>query len=95
MDPFANVYRKTLKSHYSRKNSSNSAMGYQTDRGRSRGSRRKRDSFFGTLKKRFSRSKIRSKSMEPSARDPSLDRDASVGRSVSMERSANINRASG
>ncbi|KAK7085838.1 hypothetical protein SK128_008473, partial [Halocaridina rubra] len=64
------------------------------ERGRSRGSRRKRDSFFGTLKKRFSRSKARSKSMDPGARDVSLDRDPSVGRSVSMERTANI-RASG
>ncbi|XP_042225690.1 uncharacterized protein LOC121868805 isoform X2 [Homarus americanus] len=64
------------------------------ERGRSRGSRRKRDSFFGTLKKRFSRSKVRSKSMDPSARDTSMDRDASVGRSISAERSANLNRAS-
>ncbi|XP_071520425.1 uncharacterized protein [Panulirus ornatus] len=64
------------------------------ERGRSRGIRRKRDSFFGTLKKRFSRSKVRSKSVDPSARDISMDRDASVGRSVSIERSANINRAS-
>nr|XP_045620378.1 uncharacterized protein LOC123771715 [Procambarus clarkii] len=64
------------------------------ERGRSRGVRRKRDSFFGTLKKRFSRSKVRSKSVDPSARDTSMDRDASVGRSVSVERSSNINRAS-
>ncbi|XP_066948799.1 serine-rich adhesin for platelets isoform X6 [Macrobrachium rosenbergii] len=64
------------------------------ERGRSRGNRRKRDSFFGTLKKRFSRSKVRSKSMDPGARDVSLDRDPSVGRSVSMERAANV-RASG
>lgn len=63
------------------------------ERGRSRGNRRKRDSFFGTLKKRFSRSKVRSKSMEPGSRDLSMDRDMSVGRSVSMERTAN--RASG
>ncbi|XP_066948807.1 uncharacterized protein [Macrobrachium rosenbergii] len=60
------------------------------ERGRSRGNRRKRDSFFGTLKKRFSRSKVRSKSMDPGARDVSLDRDPSVGRSVSMERAANV-----
>ncbi|XP_064121935.1 uncharacterized protein LOC135226386 [Macrobrachium nipponense] len=60
------------------------------ERGRSRGNRRKRDSFFGTLKKRFSRSKVRSKSMDPGARDASLDRDPSVGRSVSMERAANV-----
>ncbi|XP_037800219.1 protein kinase C-like 1 isoform X3 [Penaeus monodon] len=59
------------------------------ERGRSRGNRRKRDSFFGTLKKRFSRSKVRSKSMEPGSRDLSMDRDMSVGRSVSMERTAN------
>lgn len=63
------------------------------ERGRSRGNRRKRDSFFGTLKKRFSRSKVRSKSMEPGSRDLSMDRDMSVGRSISMERTAN--RASG
>ncbi|KAK4316805.1 hypothetical protein Pmani_012062 [Petrolisthes manimaculis] len=63
------------------------------ERGRSRGVRRKRDSFFGTLKKRFSRSKIRSKSMEP-GREPSAERDQSVGRSVSMERSTNISRQS-
>lgn len=56
--------------------------------------RRKRDSFFGTLKKRFSRSKIRSKSMEP-GRELSAERDQSVGRSVSMERSTNISRQSG
>ncbi|XP_068239795.1 serine-rich adhesin for platelets-like [Palaemon carinicauda] len=60
------------------------------ERGRSRGNRRKRDSFFGTLKKRFSRSKVRSKSMDPGARDASLDRDPSVGRSISMERAANV-----
>ncbi|KAK8735678.1 hypothetical protein OTU49_005262 [Cherax quadricarinatus] len=65
------------------------------ERGRSRGSHRKRDSFFGTLKKRFSRSKVRSKSVDPSARDTSMDRDASVGRSLSAERSANLSRASG
>ncbi|XP_042877075.1 uncharacterized protein LOC122256440 isoform X4 [Penaeus japonicus] len=59
------------------------------ERGRSRGNRRKRDSFFGTLKKRFSRSKVRSKSMEPGSRDLSMDRDMSVGRSISMERTAN------
>ncbi|XP_050736733.1 uncharacterized protein LOC127008574 isoform X1 [Eriocheir sinensis] len=64
------------------------------DRGRSRGNRRKRDSFFGTLKKRFSRSKVRSKSMDPGQRDPSLERDPSIGRSVSMERSSALNRAS-
>ncbi|XP_069950546.1 uncharacterized protein [Cherax quadricarinatus] len=64
------------------------------ERGRSRGSHRKRDSFFGTLKKRFSRSKVRSKSVDPSARDTSMDRDASVGRSLSAERSANLSRAS-
>uniref|UniRef100_A0A0N7ZB38 Phorbol-ester/DAG-type domain-containing protein n=1 Tax=Scylla olivacea TaxID=85551 RepID=A0A0N7ZB38_SCYOL len=64
------------------------------ERGRSRGVRRKRDSFFGTLKKRFSRSKVRSKSMDPGMRDSSLERDPSVGRSISMERSSTLNRAS-
>ncbi|XP_018016760.1 uncharacterized protein LOC108673437 isoform X3 [Hyalella azteca] len=66
-------------------------------RGRSR-NKPKKESFFGTLKKRFSRSKVRSQSMEPSSqrakrgRSPPNDapRTATVGRSVSMERSAKL-----
>ncbi|XP_023723494.1 phospholipid transfer protein C2CD2L isoform X5 [Cryptotermes secundus] len=53
------------------------------DRGRSR--KKKRD-FFGTIKKRLSRSKIRSKSMDPGERDESLNRDASLTRSISADR---------
>ncbi|XP_069698125.1 phospholipid transfer protein C2CD2L isoform X3 [Periplaneta americana] len=53
------------------------------DRGRSR--KKKRD-FFGTIKKRLSRSKIRSKSMDPGERDESLNRDASLSRSISADR---------
>ncbi|KAB7498510.1 hypothetical protein Anas_07936 [Armadillidium nasatum] len=76
-----------------------SSNGLEDDRGRSR-SRRKRD-FFGSLRRRFSRSKLRSKSVDPTServdigdvvtggrRDVSLDRDPLAGRSVSMERSA-------
>ena len=62
-----------------------------SDRGRSR---KKKDSFFGSLKKRFSRSRLRSKSMDPNARDPSLD-DENVARSISMERSISAVRSSG
>lgn len=53
------------------------------DRGRTK--KKKRD-FFGTIKKRLSRSKNRSKSMDPSLRDESLGRDASLNRSVSADR---------
>jgi len=53
------------------------------DRGRSR---KKRRDFFGTIKKRLSRSKIRSKSMDPGDRDESLNRDASLSRSISADR---------
>jgi len=53
------------------------------DRGRSR---KKRRDFFGTIKKRLSRSKIRSKSMDPGERDESLNRDASLSRSISADR---------
>ncbi|KAL7641563.1 UNVERIFIED_CONTAM: hypothetical protein RMT77_007436 [Armadillidium vulgare] len=76
-----------------------SSNGLEDERGRSR-SRRKRD-FFGSLRRRFSRSKLRSKSVDPTSgrvdigdvvtggrRDVSLDRDPLAGRSVSMERSA-------
>jgi hypothetical protein len=52
---------------------------------RSRSRRKKRD-FFGTIKKRLSRSKNRSKSMDPGERDESLGRDASLSRSVSADR---------
>jgi hypothetical protein len=58
-------------------------MLYVADRGRSR--KKKRD-FFGTIKKRLSRSKIRSKSMDPGERDDSLNRDTSLSRSISADR---------
>ncbi|XP_059484473.1 uncharacterized protein LOC132201927 isoform X2 [Neocloeon triangulifer] len=53
------------------------------ERGRTK--KKKRD-FFGTIKKRLSRSKNRSKSVDPSLRDESLGRDASLNRSVSADR---------
>ncbi|CAB3363244.1 Hypothetical predicted protein [Cloeon dipterum] len=53
------------------------------ERGRTK--KKKRD-FFGTIKKRLSRSKNRSKSVDPSVRDESLGRDASLNRSVSADR---------
>jgi hypothetical protein len=58
-------------------------MFYIADRGRSR---KKRRDFFGTIKKRLNRSKIRSKSMDPGERDDSLNRDASLSRSISADR---------
>lgn len=58
-------------------------MFHIADRGRSR--KKKRD-FFGTIKKRLNRSKIRSKSMDPGERDESLNRDASLSRSISADR---------
>ncbi|XP_065346782.1 uncharacterized protein LOC135944028 isoform X3 [Cloeon dipterum] len=53
------------------------------ERGRTK--KKKRD-FFGTIKKRLSRSKNRSKSVDPSVRDESLGRDTSLNRSVSADR---------
>lgn len=52
------------------------------DRGRSR--KRKRD-FFGTLRRRLNRSKVRSRSMDPGEYDDSLNMDA-VNRSISADR---------
>lgn len=53
-----------------------------TDRGRSR--RRKRD-FFGTIRRRLNRSKVRSRSMDPGEYDDSMNTDT-VNRSISADR---------
>lgn len=53
-----------------------------TDRGRSR--KRKRD-FFGTIRRKLNRSKVRSRSMDPGEYDDSMNTDA-VNRSISADR---------
>lgn len=50
-----------------------------------RGRTRKKRDFFGTIKKRLSRSKLRSKSMDPGEYDESLDSDP-LNRSFSADR---------